>query len=93
MTVITVLGYKCVLCGFLYQAIKEAAEERGWQVEVAYSRDQSLIAAHQITDTPAIMIDDRVIHAGYGGTKRTIEMLEEILKTDVFPPDHTDLEK
>jgi len=84
---ITILGYGCVLCGFFYKAIKEAAQEKGWQVEVVYSKDRELMAAHQIENTPAILLDDKVIGMGCRSTKRALELLDEIFKTGVFPPD------
>ena len=85
MTVITVLGYGCVLCGFLYQAIKETAEERNWQVDVLYSKDEGLMTAYQIDSPPAILVDGKLVQMEYGGTKNTLEMLEKIIKTGIFP--------
>ena len=85
MTVITVLGYGCVLCGFLYQAIKETAEERNWQVDVLYSKDEGLMTAYQIDSPPAILVDGKLVQMEYGGTKSTLEMLEKIIKTGIFP--------
>jgi len=45
------------------------------------------MAAHQIENTSAILLDDKVICVGCRSTKRALELLEEILKMGVFPPE------
>lgn len=61
---IKVLGTGCANCKTTIELIKQAAQKLGVQIELTKIEDVQQIMAYGVMSTPAVVIDDNVVHAG-----------------------------
>lgn len=73
MKKIKVLGSGCARCTALYETIKARAEALQVACEVEKVTDMAEIAACGVMSTPAIVIDEKVVHAGSVPTGAAID--------------------
>lgn len=65
MKKIEVLGPGCYACDMLEQAVREAVMMAGVEAEVRHVTDYRQIAAAGLLRTPGLVIDGRVVSAGW----------------------------
>lgn len=61
---IKILGSGCARCEALYNNAKKAVEELGIEAEVKEVKDLTQIAAHGVMQTPALVVDGKVVSQG-----------------------------
>lgn len=61
---IKVLGGGCSKCETLLKNVKEAVAKKQIDAKIEYITDFSIIASLGILQTPALMIDDKVVATG-----------------------------
>ncbi|MEZ5672387.1 MAG: thioredoxin family protein [Thiotrichaceae bacterium] len=61
---IKVLGSGCANCKATYTRIEAAAHAQGIEVQLEKIEDMAQIMAHGVMSTPAVIIDDKLVHAG-----------------------------
>ncbi|MDO6462510.1 thioredoxin family protein [Granulosicoccaceae sp. 1_MG-2023] len=64
MKTIKVLGTGCAKCKNTVQLIEETARTQGVEVKVEKVEDLPQIMAYGVMSTPAVVIDEQVIHKG-----------------------------
>ena len=75
---IKVLGGGCCRCENLLSAVKEAVAEKGIDAEIEYITDMAKIMEYGIMNTPALMVDNKVVSAGRVlKTKEIIKLLSD----------------
>ncbi len=70
---IKVLGSGCANCKTTYARIEKAAQDQGVVVEMEKIEDMAQIMAHGVMSTPAVIIDDKLVHAGGIPDKQKID--------------------
>ena len=78
---IKVLGGGCANCHALEDAAKAALEELGLPQEVGHITDFAQIAACGVMQTPALMVDGKVVSSGRVLTKEEAKTLIEKART------------
>ena len=61
---IKVLGSGCRNCEITANVIAQAAREAGIEIELEKVTDIAEIMAYGVMSTPAVVIDDKLVHAG-----------------------------
>jgi len=69
---IKVLGGGCSKCGVTANRIDETAREMGVPIQLSKVEDWPTIAQYDVMTTPAVVIDDFVVHKGSVPTKAAI---------------------
>ncbi|MDG6772816.1 MTH895/ArsE family thioredoxin-like protein [Thiomicrorhabdus sp. ZW0627] len=70
--VIKVLGSGCANCDATAKLIERAASEHGVGIELVKVEDFAEIAAYGVMSTPAVVIDEKVVHSGSVPTKDVV---------------------
>jgi small redox-active disulfide protein 2 len=73
MKVIKVLGSGCAKCVKTAERIQQIADERGVSVNVVKETDIETIMNYGVMSTPAVVVDDQVMHSGSIPDKNKIE--------------------
>jgi len=73
MKYIKVLGSGCANCKATYARVEKAAQAQGVVVEMEKIEDMAQIMAHGVMSTPAVIIDDKLVHAGGIPDKQKID--------------------
>lgn len=64
MKQIKVLGSGCSKCIKTAEIIAKVADELGAEVEVSKETDAETIMSYGVMSTPAVVIDEQVVHSG-----------------------------
>ncbi|MDB1122482.1 thioredoxin family protein [Vibrio algarum] len=64
MKVVKVLGSGCKNCQITAQLIEEAAKSQQVEIELIKVKDLQDIMAYEVMKTPAVVIDEKVVHKG-----------------------------
>lgn len=64
MKTIKVLGTGCAKCKSTVQLIEETARDQGVAVAVEKIEDLAQIMAYGVMSTPAVVVDETVVHKG-----------------------------
>lgn len=64
--IIKVLGACCASCNATFERLKEAAAEIDTNIEVVQIDNVLEILKYRITQTPAVVIDERIVSIGGG---------------------------
>lgn len=64
MKKITVFGTGCKKCVTTEERIKEKAQVLGIEINLSHVQDPLEIASHGIIRTPAVMLDNKLVHSG-----------------------------
>jgi small redox-active disulfide protein 2 len=70
---IKVLGAGCANCKATYARIEKAAQDHGIEVQLEKIEDMAQIMAYGVMSTPAVIIDDQLVHAGGIPDKQKID--------------------
>ncbi|EDQ00216.1 thioredoxin family protein [Shewanella benthica] len=70
---IKVLGSGCTNCKTTAQLIKDIAEANGVEINLEKVEDLSQIMAYGVMSTPAVIIDEDLIHKGSVPTRELVE--------------------
>lgn len=73
MTTVKVLGSGCPSCKATATLIEDVARAGGAVVQVEKVEDMQTIVAYGVMRTPAVVIGDRVVHAGGVPTRAAVE--------------------
>ncbi len=74
MKVIKVLGTGCTKCIKAAEAISNVAEELHIDVDVIKETDPEVIMSYGVMSTPAVVIDDNLVHSGSIPHRQDIEL-------------------
>lgn len=72
---IKVLGTGCASCKSLYETVKQAVEEMDIEADIIKEEDILKIMAYNVLQTPALVIDEKVVYAGKKLTKNEVKEL------------------
>ncbi|RTE65318.1 thioredoxin family protein [Amphritea opalescens] len=64
MKTIKVLGSGCAKCTKTAELIEKVAQEQGVAVTVSKETDPQVMMAYGVMSTPAVVIDEQLIHSG-----------------------------
>lgn len=64
MKQIKVLGSGCANCKTTYTRIEQVAQDQGLKVMLEKVEDLATIMSYGVMSTPAVVIDNKVVHAG-----------------------------
>lgn len=64
MKQVKVLGTGCARCASVTELVRRVAADHGVEIDLEKVEDMARIAAYGVMSTPAIVIDDKVVHAG-----------------------------
>lgn len=64
MKVVKVLGSGCKNCQITAQLIEDAAKSQQVEIELIKVKDLQDIMAYEVMKTPAVVIDEKVVHKG-----------------------------
>lgn len=70
---IKVLGSGCASCKSTMQLLEEVAQSRGVDVEIEKVEELQEIVAFGVMNTPAVVIDGKVVHAGSIPSRSQVE--------------------
>lgn len=70
---IKILGKGCGSCIWTERLVREVVAQFGAEVDVEKVTKTSEIGAYDIRSTPAVVIDERVVHAGGIPTKEEVQ--------------------
>ena len=73
MKKVEVLGTGCKKCTTTEEMIANKADALGLDVDIQHVTDAVEIATRGITSTPAVMVDDKLVHKGGVPKDRDIE--------------------
>lgn len=73
MTTIKVLGVGCPSCKATASLIEDVARATGAEVAIEKVEDVQTIAGYGVMRTPAVVIAERVVHAGGVPTRAAVE--------------------
>ena len=78
MKIVKVLGSGCAKCTNTAEFIKKIAEENNIAVDVIKETNPEVIMNYGVMSTPAVVVDDQLVHSGSIPTKEQVVMwLEE----------------
>ncbi|MEA4812598.1 MAG: thioredoxin family protein [Anaerolineaceae bacterium] len=72
---VKVLGSGCSKCNLLEKHAKEALEEMGLAYELEHLRDYAAIARYGVMQTPALVVNEKVLLYGRAATRAEIKDL------------------
>ncbi|HQT39809.1 MAG TPA: thioredoxin family protein [Acidocella sp.] len=64
MKIIKILGSGCTKCQTTQQLVEDALAAKGLQASVEKVQDMQSIARYGVMRTPAVVIDEKLVHAG-----------------------------
>lgn len=64
MKKVKILGAGCINCQTTKSLVEQVALEKGVDIEIEKVEDIQKIVAYGVMSTPAVVIDDAVVHAG-----------------------------
>ncbi|MDX2471069.1 MAG: thioredoxin family protein [SAR324 cluster bacterium] len=64
MKLIKVLGSGCAKCNQTVEFIKEIAQQEGAEIELQKVTEPIQIMQYNVLSTPAIVIEEKVVHSG-----------------------------
>lgn len=70
---IKILGKGCGSCIWTERLVREAVAQAGVEVDVEKVTKTSLMVPYGVMSTPAVVIDERVVHAGGIPTKEEVQ--------------------
>jgi len=73
MKKIKVLGSGCVKCAQTAEFIKTVAHNKGIEVEVIKETSPEVIMRYGVMRTPAVVVDEQLVHSGSIPTKDSVE--------------------
>lgn len=79
---IKIFGKGCGACFWTERFVREVVAESGIEVDVEKVSKKSEMALHGITLTPAVVIGERVVHAGGIPTKEEVRRWVKELEAD-----------
>lgn len=71
--VIKILGEGCGSCIWTERLVREVVEQAGVEIDVEKVTKTSEMVPYGVMSTPAIVIDERVVHAGGIPTKAEVQ--------------------
>jgi len=75
---IKVLGTGCATCKRLLADVNQMVVKNGWQAEVEYVTDLPSILSYGIMETPALVVDEKVVMTGYPGALKVEQALSQV---------------
>lgn len=70
---VKVLGTGCANCQATVRLVETIAQEKGADIQLEKVEDIADIMAYGVMSTPAVVIDDKVVHAGGIPDKKMVE--------------------
>ena len=70
---IKVLGSGCKKCLNTASLIEEVAREKGVDIELEKVEEMSRIVGYGVMSTPAVVVDEEVVHSGGVPDRRSVE--------------------
>ena len=70
---IKVLGTGCAKCKNTFELIKQVAQQESVQINIEKVEDLPQIMAYGVMSTPAVVVDEQVVHKGSVPSKEQIE--------------------
>lgn len=77
MMEIKVLGIGCAGCKALYETVKQAVAEEGWQAAVVKEEDLVKIMSYNVMSLPALVVNGKVVAKG---RRLSLEQVKGLLK-------------
>ncbi|AZG73621.1 thioredoxin family protein [Shewanella livingstonensis] len=74
MKIIKVLGSGCKKCLETAELAQAVADEKGVIVKIEKVTDMAQIMAYEVMSTPAVVVDEKVVHKGSKPTKAQMAM-------------------
>ncbi|KAA3626213.1 MAG: thioredoxin family protein [Proteobacteria bacterium] len=69
---IKVLGSGCANCITTARLVEEAAKAKGVEIKLEKIEDVAEIMRYGVMSTPAVVVDDKVVHAGSVPARETV---------------------
>lgn len=70
---VKVLGMGCANCKNTVQLIQQVVDELGVEIQLEKVESLSEIMKYKVMSTPAVVIDDKVVHAGGVPTREAVQ--------------------
>lgn len=80
MKIVKVLGSGCARCVNTADFIKKIAEENNIPVEVVKETNPEVIMSYGVMSTPAVVVDNQLVHSGSIPDRQKVEMWLEVGK-------------
>lgn len=80
MKMVKVLGSGCARCVNTADLIKKIAEENNIPVEVVKETSPEVIMRYGVMSTPAVVVDNQLVHSGSIPDREKVEMWLEVGK-------------
>lgn len=80
MKIIKVLGNGCAKCVNAAEFIKKVAEQNNIAAEVIKENNPEVIMNYGVMSTPAVVVDNQLVHSGSVPNKEQVEMWLEVSK-------------
>ena len=77
MMEIKVLGTGCAGCKALYETVKQAVAEEGWQAAVVKEENLVKIMSYNVMSLPALVVNGKVVDKG---RRLSLEQVKGLLK-------------
>ena len=74
MKIIKVLGSGCKKCLETAELAQAVADEKGVAIKIEKVTDMAQIMAYDVMSTPAVVVDEKVVHKGIKPTKDQMAM-------------------
>ncbi|MBB1440777.1 thioredoxin family protein [Shewanella sp. SG41-4] len=74
MKIVKVLGSGCKKCLETAELVQAVADEKGVAIKIEKVTDMAQIMAYDVMSTPAVVIDEKVVHKGSKPTKEQLAM-------------------
>ncbi|MBO1898289.1 MULTISPECIES: thioredoxin family protein [unclassified Shewanella] len=74
MKIIKVLGSGCKKCLETAELAQAVADEKGVTIKIEKVTDMAQIMAYDVMSTPAVVVDEKVVHKGSKPTKEQMAM-------------------
>jgi small redox-active disulfide protein 2 len=74
MKIIKVLGSGCKKCLETAELAQAVADEKGVTIKIEKGTDMAQIMAYDVMSTPAVVVDEKVVHKGSKPTKEQMAM-------------------
>jgi len=72
MKIIKVLGSGCKKCLETAELVQAVADEKGVAIKIEKVTEMAQIMAYEVMSTPAVVVDEKVVHKGSKPTKDQI---------------------
>lgn len=87
---IKILGKGCGCCEWTERLVREVVAATGADVAVEKVTKTSEMIPYGVMSTPAVVVDERVVHAGGVPSKAEVERWVTALQTNPAPPRTSD---